>query len=51
MKILLIYPYFLEPRIHAEEIAAVPMGLYYVGAVLMARRRGPPGPAPRRGDP
>jgi anaerobic magnesium-protoporphyrin IX monomethyl ester cyclase len=36
MKILLIYPYFLEPRIHAEEIAVVPMGLYYVGAMLKA---------------
>ena len=36
MKILLIYPYFIEPRIHAEEIAAVPMGLYYIGAALKA---------------
>lgn len=36
MKILLIYPYFLEQRIHQEEIAAVPMGLYYVGAMLKA---------------
>ena len=36
MKVLLIYPYFLEPRVHAEEIAAVPMGLYYVGAMLKA---------------
>jgi radical SAM superfamily enzyme YgiQ (UPF0313 family) len=34
MKILLIYPYFLEDRLHVEEIAAVPMGLYYVGAML-----------------
>ena len=34
MKIVLIYPYFLEARIHPEEIAAVPMGLYYVGAML-----------------
>jgi len=33
-KILLIYPYFLEDRIHVEEIAAVPIGLYFVGAVL-----------------
>ena len=24
MKILLIYPHFIEPRIHVEEIAAVP---------------------------
>ncbi|MEJ2038878.1 MAG: radical SAM protein [Desulfosarcinaceae bacterium] len=34
MKIALIYPPFLEPRIHAGEIAAMPMGLYYVGAML-----------------
>ena len=36
MTVLLIYPYFLEPRLHADEIAAVPMGLYYVGAMLKA---------------
>ena len=36
MRILLIYPYFIEPRIHEEEIAAVPMGLYYIGAMLKA---------------
>lgn len=36
MKILLIYPYFIEDRLHAEEIAAVPMGLFYVGAMLKA---------------
>ena len=34
MKIALIYPYFLDARIHAEEIAAPPIGLYYVGAML-----------------
>jgi radical SAM superfamily enzyme YgiQ (UPF0313 family) len=34
MKILLIYPYCLEDRLHAEEISVPPMGLYYVGAVL-----------------
>jgi anaerobic magnesium-protoporphyrin IX monomethyl ester cyclase len=34
MNTLLIYPYFLEERLHVEEIAAVPMGLYYVGAML-----------------
>ena len=34
MKILLIYPYFLEERIHREEIQAVPIGLYSVAAVL-----------------
>jgi anaerobic magnesium-protoporphyrin IX monomethyl ester cyclase len=36
MKILLIYPYFIEPRIHVEEIAAIPMGLYAIGAALKA---------------
>lgn len=36
MKILLIYPYFIEDRLHAEEIAAMPMGLFYVGAMLKA---------------
>lgn len=36
MKVLLVYPYFLEARIHVEEIAAVPMGVYYVGAMLKA---------------
>ncbi len=35
MKIALIYPYFLEARIAGpEEIAAVPIGLFYVGAML-----------------
>jgi anaerobic magnesium-protoporphyrin IX monomethyl ester cyclase len=34
MKILLIYPYFLAPRIHEEEIAALPMGILYIGAML-----------------
>jgi anaerobic magnesium-protoporphyrin IX monomethyl ester cyclase len=34
MKILLIYPYFLEERIHSEDIEAVPIGLYSVAAVL-----------------
>ncbi len=36
MKILLIYPYCLEARIHVEDVAAVPMGVYYVGALLKA---------------
>ncbi len=36
MKVLLVYPYFLEARIHVEEIAAVPMGVYYIGAMLKA---------------
>jgi radical SAM superfamily enzyme YgiQ (UPF0313 family) len=34
MKILLIYPYFIEERMHDEDMKAVPMGLYSVGAVL-----------------
>ncbi len=34
MKILLIYPYCLETRLHAEDISVVPIGVYYVGAVL-----------------
>ena len=34
MKILLIYPYFLEQRIHIEEIQTMPIGIYYVAAVL-----------------
>lgn len=34
MKILLIYPYFIEERVHDEDIKAPPIGLYSVGAVL-----------------
>jgi len=34
MKILLIYPYCLEARLHAEEVSVPPIGIYYVGAVL-----------------
>ena len=34
MKILLVYPYFIEERMRDEDIRAVPMGLYSVGAVL-----------------
>lgn len=34
MKILLIYPYFIEKRIHDEDIQAPPIGLYSVAAVL-----------------
>lgn len=34
MNILLIYPYFLENRIHEDDIAVVPQGLFYIGAVL-----------------
>lgn len=34
MKILLVYPYVLEKRVHEEDISVVPIGLYYVGAML-----------------
>ncbi len=35
MKILLIYPYFLETRMHStEDVRAVPLGVYYVASVL-----------------
>lgn len=34
MKILLIYPYCLDERIHEGEIRVVPIGLYYVAALL-----------------
>lgn len=37
MKILLIYPHCLEARIHAEDAAAPPMGLYYIGALLKSK--------------
>jgi len=36
MKILLIYPYFLEKRIHEDEISVPPQGLYFVGAMLQS---------------
>jgi|GEM_PF-6898150 len=36
MKVLLIYPYFLEQRIHEEDIRVPPIGLYYVGGMLTA---------------
>ncbi|MGC8492312.1 MAG: cobalamin-dependent protein [Syntrophobacteraceae bacterium] len=35
VKILLVYPYFLEDRSEEEDISAVPMGLYYIGALLL----------------
>ncbi len=37
MKILLIYPPFLEQRLNTEDVGAVPMGLYYVAAAAKAR--------------
>jgi radical SAM superfamily enzyme YgiQ (UPF0313 family) len=34
MKIFLVYPYFLDARLSAEDIQTPPMGIYYVGAAL-----------------
>ena len=35
MKILLIYPYFLNSRLHnPADVRAVPLGVYYVAGVL-----------------
>lgn len=34
MKILLIYPNCLEDRVYAEDARVVPIGIYYIGAVL-----------------
>jgi radical SAM superfamily enzyme YgiQ (UPF0313 family) len=34
MKIFLIYPYFLEDRIHTYDVSVPPIGIYYVGAML-----------------
>ncbi len=34
MRILLVYPYFLEARVHEDDVRAMPMGLYAIGAVL-----------------
>jgi len=36
MNILLVYPYFIDNRINQEDISAIPMGVYYVGAMLRA---------------
>ncbi|MEZ4525872.1 MAG: cobalamin-dependent protein [Desulfobacterales bacterium] len=38
MKILLIHPFCLEDRIHEEDAAAVPIGLYSIGAMLKENR-------------
>ncbi len=38
MKILLIYPHCLEQRdheLHSEDVAVTPIGLYYIGALLI----------------
>jgi len=37
MKILLVYPYFLDPRLNAEDIQSPPMGIYHVAAMLKER--------------
>jgi radical SAM superfamily enzyme YgiQ (UPF0313 family) len=34
VKILLIYPYFLDDRVQAEDAGIIPVGLYYIGALL-----------------
>jgi anaerobic magnesium-protoporphyrin IX monomethyl ester cyclase len=34
MKILLIYPYCLDERLHAEDVSVVPQGVYYIAALL-----------------
>lgn len=34
MKILLIYPYWLEKRTRTEDVVIPPIGIYYIGAVL-----------------
>jgi radical SAM superfamily enzyme YgiQ (UPF0313 family) len=34
MKILLIYPFCLETRLHAEDVSIVPQGVYYIAALL-----------------
>jgi radical SAM superfamily enzyme YgiQ (UPF0313 family) len=37
MKIVLIHPYFIEQRSEEEEISAVPIGLYYICALLLEK--------------
>jgi len=37
LKILLIYPYCLEERVHGEDVQVPPIGLYYVGAFIRER--------------
>ena len=34
MKVLLIYPYCLDDRINPDDVSVVPLGVYYVGALL-----------------
>lgn len=40
MKILLVYPYFLEDRVHLEDIQAIPIGLFTIGALLRSQGHG-----------
>jgi hypothetical protein len=34
VKIILVYPYCLQDRLYAEDVRVVPIGLYYIGAIL-----------------
>ncbi|MGD9236230.1 MAG: cobalamin-dependent protein [Desulfobacterales bacterium] len=34
MKILLIYPYFLEKRLQVEDVSVIPQGVFYIAALL-----------------
>jgi radical SAM superfamily enzyme YgiQ (UPF0313 family) len=34
LKIILIYPYCLDDRLQAEDVRVVPIGMYYIGALL-----------------
>ena len=34
LKILLVYPYCLDKRLHEEDVSVPPIGVYFVGAVL-----------------
>jgi anaerobic magnesium-protoporphyrin IX monomethyl ester cyclase len=38
LKIVLIYPYCLDERVHEEDVEVPPIGLYYVGAMLREHR-------------
>jgi anaerobic magnesium-protoporphyrin IX monomethyl ester cyclase len=38
VKILLIYPYFLDDRLRPEDVQVVPIGVYYIGALLRENR-------------
>jgi anaerobic magnesium-protoporphyrin IX monomethyl ester cyclase len=38
MKILLVYPYSLEDRINVENVESMPIGIYYVAALLKEKK-------------